>query len=145
MTKAKYLTMLLMVAVILGFTGCSDDDEPQMPQFGAITISPEKDVYQVGDEVVCTITMTSEAGPEMKKATWWWYASWWFSNPELTADFSEFNDGKCVSSPITLTEAGDVNLYFFGRVEFPNFDWRKVEIAKTVKVAETPQASSTIE
>ena len=37
------------------------------------------------------------------------------------------------------------NLYFFGRVEFPNFDWRKVEIAKTVKVAETPQASSTIE
>lgn len=42
MTKSKYLTMLLMVAVILGFTGCSDDDEPQMPQFGAITISPEK-------------------------------------------------------------------------------------------------------
>ena len=46
---------------------------------------------------------------------------------------------------VVAHQAGDVNLYFFGRVEFPNFDWRKVEIAKTVKVAETPQASSTIE
>jgi len=143
MTKSKYLTMLLLVAVFLGFTGCSDDDEPQMPIFGTISVSPEKDVYQVGDEVVCTITMTSEAGADMKKATYWWYASWWFSNPDLTADFQEFTDGKCVSTPITLTEAGDVNLYFFGRVEFPNFDWRKVEIAKTITVAGSPQSPST--
>ena len=65
------------------------------------------------------------------------YASWWFPDPEMKADFQDFDEsGVNTSAEITLTEAGEMKIYFFGKLDFPNFDWRKVEIARTVTVAE---------
>lgn len=126
--------ILLALIALLPLSSCKDEDDPGMPVFGQITVSPEKDVYEVGDKVTCTISMTSPGGPDLKKATYWWYTSWWFQKAENEVDFEEFKDGQCVSEQITLTEPGEVKLYFFGRLEFPNFNWKKVEIAKTITV-----------
>lgn len=130
--------ILLALIALLPLGACSDDDDPGLPGFGEIIVTPEKDVYEVGDQVTCTIRMTSPGGPALKKATYWWYTSWWFQSTDNPVDFQEFNaDNECVSSTITLTEAGDVKLLFFGRLEYPKYDWRKVEIAKTIKVRGT--------
>lgn len=128
--------MLLLLALPL-MQSCSDDDGPEQPSFGSITISPEKDVYHVGDVITCSIKRHTEGGKELKNATYWWYTSWWFKSAENEVDFEEFDsNSECVSQPITLTEAGDVTLYFFGKLEYPRFDWKKVEIGRTIKVVE---------
>ena len=95
-------------------------------------------MYHVGDVVTCSIVRTSEGSADLREASYWWYASWWFADPELKADFQDFDaeTATCTSAPITLTKPGEVTLYFFGRIEFPNFDWRKVEIGKTITVVE---------
>ncbi|MBQ9073670.1 MAG: hypothetical protein IJY30_04330 [Muribaculaceae bacterium] len=91
----------------------------------------------MGDVITCSITEIKAPSDELKSASYWWYASWWFSNPDLTADFQEFDENRVnTSSEITLTEAGEVTLYFFGRLDYPNFDFRKVEIGKTITVTE---------
>lgn len=137
MLKIKSIGLLLVLFSLLVCTSCSDDDENYEPAFTSISITPEKDVYHVGDVITCTITETKEASTTLKNATYWWYASWWFSDPNLTADFQSFDDQKtCTSSPITLTKPGEVNLYFFGRLEYPQFDFRKVEITKKIIVQE---------
>lgn len=132
----KYLTLLLMAVIPLLVTAC-DDDKDLEPTFSQIVISPAKDVYKVGDVVTCSITRTSEGTGDLRGADYWWYASWWFDNSELKADFQEFDDSNvCTSSEITLTEAGNVTLYFFGRLDYPHYDKRKVEIARTITVTE---------
>lgn len=130
--------ILLTLIAILPLVSCEENDERGIPGFSEITVIPEKDVYEVGDQVTCTIRMTSPAGPTLKKATYWWYTSWWFQSTENPVDFQEFDENdQCVSSTITLTEPGDVKLYFFGRLEYPNYDWEKIEISKTIKVKGT--------
>ena len=128
MTKTKhFLFVLMLLGLALAPASCSDDDKPQSPTFGTITITPEKDVYKVGDVVTC----------DLKEASYWWYASWWFSDSEMKADFQDFGeDNVNTSAQITLTEAGEVTLYFFGKLDYPKFDWRKVEIGRTVTVTE---------
>lgn len=55
----------------------------------------------------------------------------------MKADFTEFsNDETCESSPIILTHPGTVTLYFFGKLDYPHYDSRKIEIAKTITVTE---------
>ncbi len=131
-TTAK---LLLAFIAFLPLWSCSDEDDRGIPVYGEIEVTPAKDVYEVGDVVTCTIRMTHPGGPTLKASTYWWYTSWWFKTTEQEVDFQEFNeDNVCVSSPITLTEPGDVKLYFFGRLEYPNWDWEKIEIAKTIKV-----------
>lgn len=139
MFQIKYLSLLLVLLCSVSLWSCSDDDGPQSPTFGQVVISPERDVYHVGDVVTCSIVRTSEGSTaDLREASYWWYASWWFSDPELKADFQDFDaeTATCTSAPITLTQPGEVTLYFFGRIEYPNFDWRKVEIGKTITVVE---------
>lgn len=136
MQKTKFIGFLLM-ALTFSLVSCSDDDNDRDPSYSAITITPEKEVYKVGDVITCSITEIKAPSDELKAASYWWYASWWFSNPDLTADFQEFDENRVnTSSEITLTEAGEVTLYFFGRLDYPNFDFRKVEIGKTITVTE---------
>ncbi len=135
-TKCIYYLMLVLLLGVVP-ASCSDDDSTHVPSFSVIKVTPEKDVYKVGDVVRCSISQTAPASEDLRDASYWWYASWWFADSEMKADFQEFGaDGVNTSSEITLTQAGDVTLYFFGRVEFPNYDWRKVEIGKKIKVVE---------
>lgn len=118
-------------------TACDDDDKGYEPSFSEIVISPAKDVYKVGDVITCSINRTSEGTGDLRGADYWWYASWWFDNTEMKADFQEFDaQNVCTSSRITLTEPGQVTLYFFGRLDYPHYDKRKVEIARTITVTE---------
>ncbi len=134
MFKTKYIFIMLMICG-LAFASCSDDESSVAPVFSGITVTPEKDVYSVGDVITCRISRISEGTPDLRDASYWWYASWWFPDPEMKADFQNFDDsGVNTSAEITLTESGEVTLYFFGKLEFPNFDWRKVEIGKTIIV-----------
>lgn len=136
MLKQKYLCLFLSLLGLV-ITSCSDDDKSVEPTFGPISIIPEQEVYHVGDVITCSIVRTSEGSPNLRDASYWWYASWWFSDPELKADFQEFDTSNvCTSGPITLTKSGSVTLYFFGKIDFPNFDWRKVEIGRTITVVE---------
>ena len=135
MNPARFL-LPLVLAIMPILASCSDD-EAELPSFTSISISPEKDVYKVGDVITCTITETKAAPEGLKASSYWWYASWWFDDSTMTADFQDFDDNKtCTSSEITLTEAGEVTLYFFGRLEYPKYDYRKVEIGRKIKVEE---------
>jgi hypothetical protein len=126
----------VVCALLPALASCSDDDQ-ELPGFTTISITPEQSVYHVGDVITCSITETKAAPDGLKAASYWWYASWWFTDSTMTADFQDFDDNKtCTSSQITLTKAGDVTLYFFGRLEYPKFDYRKVEIARTITVVE---------
>ena len=138
MLKSKYLKLLMSLFLCLGTTACGDDDDnASEPAFSRIVITPEQDVYHVGDVVTCSITRTSPGTGDLRDASYWWYASWWFADSEMKADFQDFSDDNtCTSSPITLTTPGSVNIYFFGRLEYPHWDWRKVEIARTLTVVE---------
>jgi hypothetical protein len=137
MLKQKYLYLLLTAIMSVSLFACSDDDSDIEPSFAQIVISPEQDVYHVGDVVKCSITRTSPGSDTLKEDSYWWYASWWFSDSEMKADFAEFNDSNVnTSDEITLTTAGKVKLYFFGQLKYPNWDWRKVEIARTITVVE---------
>ena len=137
MLKFKHIVFLLVAALSVGFASCSDDDDDRDTSYSVITITPEKDVYHVGDVITCSITEVKAPGSDVKDASYWWYASWWFTDPEMKADFQDFDANKVnTSSEITLTEAGEVTLYFFGRIEYPKFDFRKVEIGKTITVVE---------
>lgn len=130
--------ILLALMAILPLGSCDEEDDRGIPGFSEIVVSPAKDVYEVGEQVTCTIRMTSPGRPTLKNATYWWYTSWWFKSTEYPVDFQEFNENnECVSNTITLTEPGDVKLYFFGRLEYPNYDWEKIEISKTIKVKGT--------
>ncbi len=109
-----------------------------VPTFSDIVVSPAQDTYHVGDTVTCTIRRLTLGSDNLQGDQYWFYASWWFSNPELTADFQEFADVEGVeqatSSPIVLTEAGEVRLYFFGKLEYPCWEFRKIEIPVTLNV-----------
>lgn len=137
MLKNKYLTLLMLAFIPLFMTACTDDDKDYEPTFSQIVISPVKDVYKVGDVITCSISKTSEGTGDLRSADYWWYASWWFDDSEMRADFQEFNsENICTSSEITLTEPGSVTLYFFGRLDYPHYEKRKVEIARTITVME---------
>lgn len=137
MLKNKYLTSLVMVILCLCAVACSDDDKSTVPTFSQIKIEPQKDVYHVGDVVTCSIERLSTGSGDLRAASYWWYTSWWFKDSEIRADFEDFDTaGTNTSQPITLTEAGTVTLYFFGRLEYPNWDWQKIEIPLTITVVE---------
>jgi hypothetical protein len=126
--------MLLLPA----FVACKKEQQRELPKFSEITLSPSKAVYALGDTVQASITMLSPGDPSLKKATYWYYTSWWGSDPEKTADFCTpdtiagticFTSGK-----IALTQAGEVRIYFWGRLEYPNWDFQPIQIPVTLNV-----------
>ena len=131
------LQALMIVLAATSVCSCSDDDDIVEPTFSGITVTPEQAVYHVGDVITLTIHRTSTGSDNLTGETYWWYASWWFSDPDMKADFQEFTtDGTCTSSEITLTEPGEVTLYFFGQARYPKWDYRKIEISKIITVIE---------
>ena len=124
------------------------DSSITLPSYSDIEVIPTQETYQVGDIITCRIEMTETGSASLDTAIYWFYADWWFVDPELKADFQEFTldeeTGKkyAISSPITLTEAaaqkttdkGYTDLLFYGRLEYPSWDFRKVEIHKPIHV-----------
>lgn len=134
----------LMVFTILTLASCEPESNVVIPTFSDITITPQQSVYTVGDTITCSITRLTEGSEGLLEDAnqYWFYASWWFGNHELTADFQTFAQneaGKYVatSSPIVLTEPGEVTLYFFGKLQYPNWEFYKVEIPITITVQDT--------
>lgn len=136
----RLVRLLGLASLVVLASACEPKSAVTVPTYSGITLVPDKEVYEVGDKVVCSIELQTMGSDNLQAATYWWYASWWFTDPALTADFQEFADvdGKqiCTSSEILLTEAGEVTLYFFGRLEYPEWDFRKIEIPVTLTVIE---------
>lgn len=148
MSKRFLCLGIVVLTLLLLLPSCKKKDPVTLPTYSEISISPQKDVYQVGDIVRCSIKMQTTGSDNLQKATYWFYANWWFSDPELTADFQEFvtdpETGEMIatSSEIELTEAAvkktkeneHADLCFYGRLEYPNWDFRKVEIRVPIRV-----------
>ena len=136
----KRITRFVILVLIAGVSlACNKPTTAvTVPTFSDITVTPAQDTYHVGDTVTCSIRRLTLGSDNLQSDQYWFYASWWFSDPELTADFQEFADVEGVeqatSSPIVLTEAGEVRLYFFGKLEYPCWEFRKVEIPVTLNV-----------
>ncbi len=144
MTKQFVKSILLMVITALTLASCEPRSTVVLPTFSNITISPQQDAYRVGDTITCSIERLTTGSEELFEDDnqYWFYASWWFENPEMTADFQTFAQneaGKYVatSSPIVLTEPGEVKLYFFGKLQYPNWEFHKVEIPVIINVQDT--------
>lgn len=148
MSKRFLCLGIVVLTLLLLLPSCKKKDPVTLPTYSEISISPQKDVYQVGDIVRCSIKMQTTGSNNLQKATYWFYANWWFTDPELTADFQEFvtdpETGEMIatSSEIELTEAAvkktkeneHADLCFYGRLEYPNWDFRKVEIRVPIRV-----------
>lgn len=134
--KIKLLGICL-VFLILAATSCNDDESNVViPTYSDITITPEQAVYHVGDVIKCSITQKSDGSSDLLETSYWWYASWWYGSPNQTADFQNFTNGTCASSEIVLTKSGEVKLYFFGQLKYPEWNWIKVEIPRIITVEE---------
>ncbi|MBO7455827.1 MAG: hypothetical protein J6T76_05450 [Paludibacteraceae bacterium] len=133
----KQLYILLLLVPVL-FCACTDKTGVTLPTFSKITVTPEQATYAVGDQVECSVTMLTPGDASLKQATYWFYTSWLGSDPDMTADFCQPDtvDGviSFTSSPITLTEKGEVRIYFWGRLEYPNWDFQPIQIPVTLKV-----------
>ena len=128
----------MLLLSVLALTACTDKTSVTLPTFSAISVSPEQAVYHVGDSVVCTIDMLTSGDESLKAATYWFYTSWWGSDPNLTADFQtpDTIDGvvRFTSSKIELAAKGEVRIYFWGRLEYPNWDFQPIQIPVSLKV-----------
>jgi hypothetical protein len=130
--------LFALLALVLAFTACTKEKARELPAFSDMTVTPEQSVYHVGDSVACSLSMLRSGDPSLKRATWWFYTSWWGADPEMTADFCtpDTVDGVVCfrSSKIALTQTGDVRIYFWGRLEYPDWDFRPVQIPVTLHV-----------
>ena len=117
----RQLYILILSALLIG---CAGKTSVTLPTFSSIAVTPE--------------TMLTPGDASLKQATYWFYTSWWGSDPDMTADFCQPDtvDGviSFTSSPITLTEKGEVRIYFWGRLEYPNWDFQPIQIPVTLKV-----------
>jgi hypothetical protein len=134
----KLRSYIFLMLLLPAFVACKKEQQRELPKFSEITLSPSKAVYALGDTEQASITMLSPGDPSLKKATYWFYTSWWGSDPEKTADFCTpdtiagticFTSGK-----IALTQAGEVRIYFWGRLEYPNWDFQPIQIPVTLNV-----------
>lgn len=129
---------LFVSLLVLVLSACTGEQKRTLPTFSAITISPAKEVYSVGDSVVASVTMLTPGDPSLKKATWWFYTSWWGADPDMTADFCSPDTVSGTisfsSSKIALTQQGEVRIYFWGRLEYPDWDYQPVQIPVTLHV-----------
>lgn len=134
----KIRSCIFLMLLLPAFIACKKEHKPELPTFSDISLSPAKSVYTLGDSVQASITMLSPGDLSLKKATYWFYTSWWGSDPEKTADFCTPDTVKgdiiFSSSKIALTQAGEVRIYFWGRLEYPNWDFEPIRIPVTLHV-----------
>ena len=134
----KKTHLFALLALVLAFTACTKDQAHKLPTFSDITVTPAQSVYHIGDSVVCSLKMLSPGEESLKQATYWFYTSWWGDDAEMTADFQKPDtiDGEIrfTSSKIGLSRTGDVKIYFWGRLEYPNWDFQPIQIPVTLHV-----------
>ena len=134
----KLRSYILLMLLVPAFIACTREQKRTLPTFSTITLTPAKEVYTLGDSVQASITMLTPGDPSLKNATYWFYTSWWGNDPNMTADFCtpDTVDGivSFTSSKIALTQAGEVRIYFWGRLEYPNWNFQPVQIAVTIHV-----------
>ncbi|MBR1878610.1 MAG: hypothetical protein IJ814_06375 [Paludibacteraceae bacterium] len=129
---------LILFLSVWALCACTHESGVTLPTFSDIRISPAQEVYHKGDSVVCTIDMLTPGDASLKQATYWFYTSWWGSDANLTADFQtpDTIEGvvRFTSSKIELAKEGDVRIYFWGRLEYPNWNFQPVQIPVSLKV-----------
>ena len=134
--KLRFSLFFLLLVLVL--SACTREQKRTLPTFSTITLTPAKEVYTLGDSVQASITMLTPGDPSLKNATYWFYTSWWGNDPNMTADFCtpDTVDGivSFTSSKIALTKAGEVRIYFWGRLEYPNWNFQPVQIPVTIHV-----------
>lgn len=134
----KLRSVIFFSLLVLVLSACTREQKRTLPTFSAITLAPAKEVYAVGDSVQASITMLTPGDPSLKKATYWFYTSWWGKDPNMTADFCTPDTVENVisftSSKIALTQQGEVRIYFWGRLEYPNWDYQPIQIPITLHV-----------
>jgi len=128
--KSKLLSSVIILLAVFAITACSDD-ENRLPTFGKISITPEKAVYNVGDEIILSIEMLSAPDASLKDASYWWYYDY-----ATGAMFTEFEDNKSVSIPIVLTKSGKTELAFWGKLTYGNYDWEQIHETISIVVQE---------
>lgn len=132
--KSSFLLLLLSAILV----GCNHEKGVTLPEFSNIVVTPEKAVYALGDTVQASIIMLNSGEPAPKKSTYWFYTSWWGSDPNMTADFCDPDtlNGTIsfTSSKIVLTQSGEVRIYFWGRLEYPNWNFQPIQIPVTLNV-----------
>ena len=111
MKKPIYLALCSMaICTMMLLSSCEEQSDVTLPTYSSITVTPQQDVYHVGDKVTCSITRLTDGSNNLRNSTYWFYASWWFSNPDLTADFQEFQETEggfvATSSEIELLQPG---------------------------------------
>ena len=116
---------------------CSSDVDLAKPTFTEITISPEKDVYQVGDMITLTVRQLNETPAEIKAETAWFYYPDGESQDERILFVNRTVDtGEFISSEITLKSAGTIQLVFYTQYDYPKYKYDGVTLYKTITVVE---------
>ena len=106
-----------MVFTILTLASCEPESNVVIPTFSDITITPQQSVYTVGDTITCFITRLTEGSEGLLEDAnqYWFYASWWFKDPTLTADFQVFEkteEGIAVKIPYLLIGTNPLAISF---------------------------------
>lgn len=134
----KLRSYILLMLLVPAFIACTKEQKRELPTFSDITLAPAKSVYVIGDTVQASVTMRTPGDETLKQATWWFYTSWWGDDADMTADFCEPDtvDGvvRFTSSKIGLSQAGEVKIYFWGKLEYPNWDFQPIQIPVTLHV-----------
>lgn len=142
MKKIKLIGYRLsVIALSLALTSmlfnCSSDVELAKPTFTEITISPEKDVYQVGDMITLTVRQLNETPAEIKaEKAWFYYPDGATQDDRILFVNRTVDTGEFISSVITLSAAGSVDLAFYTQYDYPKYKYDGVTIYKTITVVE---------
>ena len=122
----------------IALSSCSkDDDSFPKPSFSAITISPEKDVYQVGDKITLTVTQLTETPSKIKAETaWFFYPDGASQSDRILFVTRDEATNQYTSAQITLKLAGTVQLAFYTQYDYPNYKYDGVTLYRTITVSE---------
>ncbi len=132
----KYIALLVCSLLLLSCN--NESSNVTLPTFSAISLSPQQDVYHVGDSVVATITMLTPGSESLKQSTYWFATSWWRGSTPVDFQSPQEQEGQQVftSNKIGLDEAGEQRISFWGRLEYPNWDFQPITVDVKIKVEE---------
>ena len=128
--KSKIVNSIVLLLAVFMLTAC-EEEANRLPAFSKISITPEKSVYDVGDEIVLSIEMISTPDISLKESSYWWYYDY-----ETGAMFTEFEDNKSISVPIVLKKSGEIEFGFWGKLTYGSYDWEQVHETISITVQE---------